>query len=136
VLPLPWIDVDEGGGPREIARKIRTAWMIPPGPVLNLTELVERAGILVIWCDFDAPVDGVTMNVPGLPPCILLNKTSPADRMRASLAHELGHVIIHKIPTDTMEDEAYTFGAESLAPEKELRRDLIGGKITLERLAA
>jgi transcriptional regulator with XRE-family HTH domain len=24
VLPLPWLDVDEGGGPREIARKIRS----------------------------------------------------------------------------------------------------------------
>ena len=54
VLPLPWIDVDEGGGPREIARKIRTAWMIPPGPVGNLTEIVERPGIMVIWCDFRA----------------------------------------------------------------------------------
>jgi Zn-dependent peptidase ImmA (M78 family)/transcriptional regulator with XRE-family HTH domain len=134
-LPLPWIDVDEGGGPREIARKVRTAWMIPPGPILNLTALVERAGILVVWCDFGAPVDGVTMNVPGLPPCIFLNMTSPADRMRASLGHELAHVIMHKVPTDTMEDEAYTFGAEFLVPEKELRRDLIGGKITLERLA-
>lgn len=135
VLPLPWIDVDDGGGPREIARKVRTAWMIPPGPVHNLTEIAERAGILVMWCDFGAPIDGVTMNVPGLPPCIFLNRTSPADRMRASLAHEIGHVVMHKVPTETMEDEAYTFGAELLVPERELRRDLIGGRITLERLA-
>lgn len=134
-LPLPWIDVDDGGGPREIARKIRSAWMIPPGPVHNLTELAERAGILVVWCDFGAPIDGVTMNAPGLPPCIFLNKTSPADRMRASLAHEIGHVIMHRVPTDSIEDEAYTFAAELLVPEKELRRDLIGGRITLERLA-
>jgi len=135
VLPLPSIDVDDGGGPREIARKIRIAWMIPPGPVEDLTGLVERAGIMVVWCDFGAPIDGVTMTVPGMPPCIFLNRSTPADRMRASLAHELGHVIMHRVPTDTIEDEAYTFGAELLVPEKELRRDLIGGRITLERLA-
>lgn len=135
LLPLPWIDVDDGGGPREIARKIRIAWMVPPGPIENLTDLVEKAGILIVWCDFGAPIDGVTMNVPGLPPCIFLNRTSPADRMRASLAHELGHVVMHRFPTDTMEDEAYTFGAELLVPEKELRRDLIGARLTLERLA-
>jgi Zn-dependent peptidase ImmA (M78 family)/transcriptional regulator with XRE-family HTH domain len=135
VLPLPLIDVDEGGGPREIARKIRAAWMIPPGPVENLTDLAERAGIIVIWCEFGAAIDGVTMMVPGMPPCVFLNRSTPADRMRASLAHELGHVIMHRVPTDSIEDEAYTFAAELLVPEREFRRDLIGGRITLERLA-
>ena len=135
VLPLPWIDVDDGGGPREIARALRTAWMVPPGPIQNLTEYVEPAGIYVVWCKFDAPIDGVTMRTPDLPPCIFLNRSVPADRMRFSLAHELAHVIMHRVPTDTMEDEANTFAAEFLAPEKELRRDLIGGRITLERLA-
>ena len=134
-LPLPWIDIDEGGGPREIARKIRTAWMISPGPIGNLTEYVEKAGALVIWCDFGVGIDGVTMRLPDLPPCIFLNQSAPADRMRFSLAHELCHVIAHRVPTDTMEDEANTFAAELLVPEKELRRDLIGGRINLERLA-
>jgi Zn-dependent peptidase ImmA (M78 family)/transcriptional regulator with XRE-family HTH domain len=135
VLPLPWIDVDDGGGPREIARAIRRAWMIPPGPLSNLTAFVERAGVLVVLCDFDAPIDGVTMRVQHLPPCIFLNRSVPADRMRFSLAHELGHIIMHKIPTDTIEEEANIFAAELLVPEKELRRDLIGGRLSLERLA-
>jgi Zn-dependent peptidase ImmA (M78 family) len=135
VLPLPWIDVDEGGGPREIARKIRTAWRIPPGPIADLTALAERAGIIVIWCDFGAAIDGVTMMAPNMPPCIFLNRNVPADRLRASLAHELGHAVMHRVPTDTMEDEAYTFGAELLVPEKELRRDLIGIRFDLKTLA-
>jgi len=135
VLPLPWIDVDEGGGPREVARKIRAAWMLPQGPLVNLTESVERAGVLVVFCDFDAQIDGVTMRLPDLPPCIFLNRRSTADRTRFSLAHELGHVIMHRIPTDSIEDEANAFAAELLVPEKELRRDLIGGRVTLERLA-
>jgi Zn-dependent peptidase ImmA (M78 family)/transcriptional regulator with XRE-family HTH domain len=135
VLPLPSIDVDEGGGPREIARKIRSAWLVPPGPIESLTALAERAGIIVVWCEFGDAIDGVTMIVPGMPPCIFLNRSAPADRMRASLGHEIGHVVMHRVPTDTMEDEAYTFAAELLVPERELRRDMIGGRITLERLA-
>jgi Zn-dependent peptidase ImmA (M78 family)/transcriptional regulator with XRE-family HTH domain len=135
ILPLPWIDVDDGGGPREIARKIRVAWMVPPGPIENLTALAERAGIIVVWCDFGAAIDGVTMMSPDLPPCIFLNRASPSDRQRASLAHEIGHVVMHRVPTDTMEDEAYTFGAELLVPERELRKDFIGAKFNLELLA-
>lgn len=134
-LPLPWIDVDEGGGPREIARKLRKAWMQPNGPIQNLTKCIERSGILVIWCEFNSPIDGVTMRLDDLPPCIFLNRNRPADRMRFSLAHELGHVIMHRVPTDSIEEEANTFAAEFLVPEKELRRDLIGGRVTLERLA-
>jgi Zn-dependent peptidase ImmA (M78 family)/transcriptional regulator with XRE-family HTH domain len=135
VLPRPWIDVDEGGGPRQIARKIRAAWMVPPGPIENLTALAERAGIMVVWCELGEAIDGVTMTVPDMPPCVFLNRSAPADRMRASLGHEIGHAIMHRVPTDTIEDEAYTFAAELLIPEKELRKDLIGGRITLERLA-
>jgi Zn-dependent peptidase ImmA (M78 family)/transcriptional regulator with XRE-family HTH domain len=134
-LPLPWIDVDEGGGPREIARALRSAWLIPQGPINSLTEYCERAGILVVWCNFDAPVDGVTMRVRDLPPCIFLNRRVSADRMRHSLAHELGHVIMHRVPTDDMEDEANAFAAEFLVPEKLFRNQVIGRRITLEFLA-
>jgi Zn-dependent peptidase ImmA (M78 family) len=82
-----------------------------------------------------AAIDGVTMTVPGMPPVIFIEKTIPADRKRASLGHELGHVIMHRVPTDTMEDEAHTFGVELLTPEKELRHDFIGGSMNLEKLA-
>lgn len=135
-LPLPEIDVDEGGGPQEIARKIRRAWSIPDGPIDNLTDYCERAGILVIWCDLEKGVDGVTMNVRALPPCIFLNSSVPPDRMRASLAHELGHVIMHRIPTDSIEDEANAFAAELMVPEKQFRRQFARrGGVTLEWLA-
>ena len=132
-LPLPWIDVDEGGGPQEIARLVRQSWMIPRGPLGNLTELVERAGILVVLCNFDAPIDGVTMRLPDVPPCMFINAEVPADRMRSSMAHELGHVIMHRIPTDNIEHEANVFAAELLCPEKDIKRDLIG-RLSLEKL--
>lgn len=134
-MPLPWIDVDEGGGPAGVARMVRRAWGISDGPVANLTEVCERAGVLVIWCDFDAPLDGVTMRVRDLPPCIFLKRRVPADRMRATLAHELGHIVMHQIPTDDIEDEANAFAAEFLVPRAELKRQVIGNRVTVEFLA-
>lgn len=133
-LPLPWIDVDEGGGPEVVAQKIRRAWGIPRGPLANLTDYIERAGILVIWCDFGTNVDGVTLRAPDLPPCIFLNRSAPPDRMRFSLAHELGHVIMHRIPTDDIENEANAFARELLLPENDIRKDFFG-KLTIEKLA-
>lgn len=134
-LPLPQVDVDEGGGPLEIARALRRAWSIPEGPISDLTDYCERAGILVIWCDLEKGVDGVTMTVRDLPPCVFLNRHAPSDRMRASLAHELGHIIMHRVPTDSIEDEANAFASEFLVPERQYRRSLVGQRFTLEWLA-
>lgn len=135
-LPLPQIDVYEGGGPAQVAQTIRRAWSIPEGPIDNLTDYCERAGILVIWCELESGIDGVTMKVRDLPPCIFLNRNVPPDRMRASLAHELGHVIMHTIPTDTMEDEANAFASEFMVPERLFRRQFAGRSgVTLEWLA-
>lgn len=132
--PLPRLDAEDMGGADKVAAYVRRAWMIPDGPIGNLTTLCERAGILVIQCDFVEKIDGVTMRLRDLPPIIFLNKNAPSDRMRHSLAHELGHLIMHAIPTDAMEDEADLFAGELLAPISQVSSDLIGGRITLERL--
>lgn len=133
-LPLPRLDVDELGGADKVAHYMRRAWMVPDGPIKNLTSLCERAGILVVVCAFPEKVDGVTMRLRDVPPVIFLNDRAPADRLRHSLAHELGHLLMHSIPTDEMEAEADLFAGEFLAPAAQLRSDLIGGRVTLERL--
>lgn len=133
-LPLPHLDAEDMGGADKVAAYMRRTWMVPDGPIKNLTGLCERAGILVIHCDFKEKIDGVTMRLRDVPPLIFLNKSAPADRMRHSLAHELGHLLMHSVPNENMEDEADTFAGEFLAPISQVRPDLIGGRITLERL--
>jgi Zn-dependent peptidase ImmA (M78 family)/transcriptional regulator with XRE-family HTH domain len=133
-LKLPKLDADETGGADKVAALVRRSWLIPDGPIANLSSYCERAGILVVHCDFVEKVDGVTMRLRGLPPVIFLNKRAPADRMRHSLAHELGHLVMHSIATDTMEDEADIFAGELLAPFSLVKKDLVGVRITLERL--
>jgi Zn-dependent peptidase ImmA (M78 family)/DNA-binding XRE family transcriptional regulator len=136
-FPIPTLDVDEyDKNIEKIAGLVRRTWLLSKGPLRNLTECLEQAGCLVIWCNFsDSSIDGISFSIPDLPPCIFLNQNQPADRMRFTLAHELGHLIMHRVPTLEMEDQAYKFASSLLMPYDDIRGSF-SGKITLPRLAA
>lgn len=136
-LSLPRMDVDEfGGDPENISGLVRRTWLVPSGPIRDLTSLVERAGCIVVHCDFAGlKVDAFTVQISDMPPCIFINRNQPADRQRFSLAHELGHVVMHRVPSPTMEDEANAFAAAMLMPARDMRSQL-SGRLTLQRLAA
>ena len=134
-LPLPQYDAEDyGNDGARIAGMVRRTWLVPNGPIHNLTVLVEKAGIIIFPCYFPAPkVDGVTVKIIGMPPVIFLNDNTPADRMRYSLAHELGHIIMHNQISTTMEDEANQFASELLMPEQEMKHEF-NQTINLRRL--
>lgn len=120
---IPRLDVEEfDGNVERIAALVRAHWKVPNGPVRNLTELVERAGVLVMHSTLGgSTVSGVTFSAPGMPPLIVLNVDQPADRMRFTLAHELGHIVMHRLPTATMEQEANDFASAFLMPRDDIR---------------
>jgi len=111
--------------PEDAARFVRAQWRLPIGPVVNLTRRLEAAGCLVFTADFGTPrVDGLSQ-WSGDHPLILVNETLPADRLRLTLAHELGHLCLHTLgPTEDMEREANRFAAEFMMPEDVIRHDL------------
>lgn len=127
-LRLPHYDADDYTGRiDEIATMVRRAWYIPRGPIKSLMDYIERAGILVVLSDMeDARIDGASYQVPGLPPVIFLNKGLSGDRQRFTLAHELGHIIMHTFPTPNMEKEADEFAAELLMPKADIAPQLSG----------
>jgi len=134
---LPSLEIEQYGSPERVASVVRAHWSVPSGPVKNLTALVERSGVIVGTSDFSgASISGMTFRVPGQPPLVLLNRNHPADRMRFTLAHELGHLVMHRFPTPEMEDEANAFASALLLPEREMREAFAGRRITLELLAA
>ena len=138
VLPLPELDVESYGGDVEaIATLVRRTWLMPAGAVVDLTSWVERAGVFVIYMDLpEAAMSGVTLRMPDVRPCIFLNKNMPADRMRFTLAHELGHLVMHRVPTLNMEDEANQFASAFLMPKNDIRPSFQGRKIDLRLLAS
>ena len=136
-LRLPDMDIDEfGGDPERIAELVRRTWLVPTGPMKDLVGWVERAGCVVMPCNFAAlAVDGVTISSPSLPPCIFLNRNQPADRQRFSLGHELGHIVMHRVPSPKMEDEANAFASALLMPARDVR-PYLSGRLTIQKLAA
>jgi Zn-dependent peptidase ImmA (M78 family)/transcriptional regulator with XRE-family HTH domain len=118
----------------KIAETVRRHWLIPAGPIEDLVSVAENAGCIVTIMSFKgANIDGVTLNIPGLAPCIFLNEDSPADRMRFTLAHELGHLIMHSLPTPNMEEEANAFASAFLMPRNDIKALL--SRVSIERLA-
>lgn len=126
--------LDEYGSPEMVARTLRAAWRMPPGPVRNLTAIVESCGGII----FSLPLytdkfDALSLWAPKMPPVLFVNETFPGDRLRFSLAHEVGHLIMHTIPSPNQEEEADRFASEFLMPADEIRPYL--SKLTFDRLA-
>jgi Zn-dependent peptidase ImmA (M78 family) len=83
-----------------------------------------------------ASISGVTFAVPGMAPLVLLNSEQPADRMRFTLAHEIGHLVMHRFPSVNMEEEANLFASSLLMPAEDIRPLLSIRKIDLALLAS
>jgi Zn-dependent peptidase ImmA (M78 family) len=137
VISVPSLDIERYESPEKVAAIVRTHWKLPRGPIKNLTRILEQAGVIVAESDFHgAGVSGVTFAVPGRPPIVLINRDHPADRIRFTLAHELGHLVMHQFPTPEMEDEANKFASAFLLPPQEIKEAFSGRKVTLELLAS
>lgn len=134
-LPFPALDIDSfDGSPEEVARAVRAAWLAPMGPVENMIRLVEAAGATVLRRDLGSPrITAVSIRPPGIQPIFLLNRRLSPDRERFTIAHELGHLIMHEIPRPEAEAEANRFAAEFLMPAIEIRPQL--AKLDLAKAA-
>jgi Zn-dependent peptidase ImmA (M78 family)/transcriptional regulator with XRE-family HTH domain len=132
----PSIDPDQFDGRVDlIADAVRQAWMLPRGPILDVTALIEDAGIIIVPFDFGTELIDAFCQPAGdtLPPVIFQNtRFKNKDRIRYSLAHELAHIVMHRIPKPEMEIEANRFAAAFLMPEADIRHALYG--MSLEKL--
>lgn len=106
------------------------------GAISNMTQVIEDAGGIVIASDFGTRhIDAFSRRPSDCPPIFFINRELPPDRWRWTLAHELGHIIMHPgmIPHDDMEKEADAFAAEFLTPAFEIKPQLVG--LTFQKLS-
>lgn len=128
---LPSLTPSDDLSVEEIADRVRYMLGIYKGPVPNLTTLLENHGIIILKIDFGTDkLDGLsTFNRKGRR-IIFLNSRMPNDRIRFSLAHELGHTIMHipqlPDPNQDVESEANRFAAQFLMPAQEIEPMLVG----------
>jgi Zn-dependent peptidase ImmA (M78 family)/transcriptional regulator with XRE-family HTH domain len=111
----------------------------PDKPLLNLINAVEKAGVLVLalpekFEKVDAfSVWGSDSHVP----VIAFANGKAWDRIRFSVGHELGHLVMHQTMSGSLKslhDAADEFSAELLLPETAMRVELVP-PITLTAVA-
>lgn len=109
------------------AEECRALWQLGRGPIQNLALAAESAGILIVREETEiSAIEGLSSwsEVLGRPLILLSADKANAFRSRFDLAHEIGHLILHKhIPrTDEsdrynqMEKQAHRFAGALLLP--------------------
>ncbi|MEW6058406.1 MAG: ImmA/IrrE family metallo-endopeptidase [Bdellovibrionota bacterium] len=135
---VPVLDIFKVGSPQEAARQLRKAWKLPKGPVKNMTQLLEENGVIVVIFDFGTErVDSRTILTKDKHPVVVVNQSMLGDRQRFSLAHGLGHLVMHAFLFPSFErdmnHEANLFAAEFLMPENDIKKDFADG-VTFQKL--
>lgn len=104
--------------PEQVAEALREKWRIPHGAFGNIVHEMELAGIIIIEVDFGSPkYDGFSaleaLDSP-VPPVVFVNPNQTKNHYRFTLAHELGHLVMHQRPHINMENEADKFATAFL----------------------
>ena len=110
----------------DIAEQLRLQWSIPSGPIKDLTTIIENAGCIVVKYDFGTEkIDGFSIWMQDIFPVIFVRKGLSGDRERFTLAHELGHLLLHtKRLSPNKEQEANNFASAFLMPFSDIKKDL------------
>ncbi|WP_226653588.1 XRE family transcriptional regulator [Leifsonia sp. LS1] len=130
--PLP---ADGTYSPEDRAMELRRGLGLGSEPIESMTEVLERAGVMVVPVELDTvkldaiggwPEDGA--------PIVMVSTHAPGERQRFTLAHELGHAIMHDGTGDDQEAEADQFASAFLMPVSMARSELVNP--TLSSLTA
>ncbi len=130
VVELPPVDLGlplgiPHGDAATTAGRVRKAWDLPSGPVVHLVRNLEARGIVItrLAAVDSERIDAFSAALHGRPTIALSGKGNPM-RQRFSIAHELGHLLLHPDPapgSPAHERQANTFAAELLMPAAEIR---------------
>lgn len=127
--------------PISAARVTRAYFELSPAtPIDHLIYEIERAGVLVLAMPLAIPhIDAFSLWANGSrhTPVIVVVNGVPGDRLRFTVAHELGHLVMHRAPVGTLtyiEKEANLFASEFLLPEDAMREEIVP-PVTLASLA-
>lgn len=114
----------EGGfsTPQEVAQLVRSELGLGTEPIENLVGLLEGAGAVVLRWPLEAiQVDAVASWQDDTVPVVLVGEHVPPDRQRFTVAHELGHAVMHDgDASESQEREADAFAGEFLLPAERL----------------
>lgn len=104
----------------EAAIRLRAHWKLGSAPIDSMTQLLEDKGIIVIKIDESVKkYDGLSGYV-NQTPVISVKSNVPDDRIRLTMAHELGHLVMDCSSVSWKEEESFAnrFAGAFLAPKE------------------
>ena len=128
----------DNAAPRRAAELVRSLMdLSPDAPIKNLVNAVEHLGVVVLGIPRVLPHRDAFSVWSGETPIIVLSASLPGDRVRFSVAHELGHLVLHQALRGTVpviENAADEFASELLLPHETIFEELLDGP-TFSRFA-
>lgn len=101
-VDLPWLDQlvaperESDPDPVDASESLRGIWGLGASPIRDLTALLESKGVRIFALNGDArEVDAFSLWLNERP-TVFLNCDKSAERLRFDLAHELGHLVMHR----------------------------------------
>lgn len=129
VPDLPDLSESHALEPPIAAESVRTIWGIHEMPVKDMLLLAEKKGVRVFSLPIaDREVDALALWREDRP-FVFLNTARSAERMRFDLAHELGHLVLHRQVTQRsreIEQQANDFAASFLMPADAVYMQVVG----------
>ncbi|MCK4621324.1 MAG: ImmA/IrrE family metallo-endopeptidase [Desulfuromonadales bacterium] len=127
---------------KEMAKKVVREHNLRTVPI-DLDVIFEAKGFKKVEINKPNGIDGVIMDIPGKGTIVAINKAKPFNRIRFTLAHELGHIFLHHDKRDIYDGEKVReldeLGQEELpscTPAKETEANIFASEllIPLEQL--
>ncbi len=132
------LEIEDGFTPEDVALHNRSLLGLKPSmPVKNICELLESNGVIIIELGIGLEkFDGVSIISDSGIPLIIINKYFTNDRKRFTIAHELGHILLHLYGNPAIssyrdkEKEANSFASEFLMPIEGIYDSLVNLKLS------
>lgn len=112
-----------------VARSLRSSWGIGWGPISNVIQLLESRGVRLFYVREAAEhLDGFACWTQETPYIFINGLTDDPARVRLDVAHELGHLVMHReialdAKTDLIEAMAWGFAVEFMAPWTSIEKE-------------
>lgn len=126
--------------PSLAAAELRRDWRLPLGRVDDVTQLIETTAGIVLRVDFgsdDASAAFIATRSGSRLWFLVNSRETAGDRVRLSLAHELGHAVLHRmLPTieeGESELQAFQFATALLLPADQFDAAVPYDALTLAR---
>lgn len=131
-----YFDMDSGISTEELATHVRSKYRLGVSPIRDICNFLERNGVFIyMWDCPNEEFDGVSLITDAGNHLIIVNRNRSNDRIRFTLVHELGHILMHESPNYPVfsnrdkEKEANAFASAFLIPTQMAKRNLSNVKL-------